>query len=316
MQINLMLEPQEGMSYAQLLAFARAAEEHGLAGLYRSDHYVSVTGREALPSTDAWGTLAALARETSRITLGTLVTPVTFRTVGNLAKVVATTAELAGTVDGAPRVHLGLGTGWLEEEHRQFGFPFEAIGTRFDRLEEHLAVVHGLLTSGGEPFTFEGRHARLRGTRLVPVPDPRLRLIVGGRGRRRTPRLAARFADELNVVFTTPQETAELHRALDDAARAQDRDPASLQFSLMTGVLVGRTPAEFRERAGRFHAELGHGDLDGWLDGLRGAWVLGTVDEARARLRELADDAGVQRVMLQHQLHDDLDAVAVLAELA
>ncbi len=309
-QCNLMLEPQEGMSWGQLLAFARAAEDAGLAGLYRSDHYASVSGAQAPASTDAWATLAGLALATSRITLGTMVSPVTFRPAGNLVKVVATVAEIAGS----ERVHLGLGTGWLEEEHRRFGFPFEDLPTRFARLEEHLAIVRGLWDAGGAAFSFDGRFERLRDCRLVPTPDPPPRVILGGRGLRRTPRLAARYADELNVVFMAAPEAAERHRALDDACRAIGREPAG--FSLMTGAIVGRTPAEARDRAGALHARVGHGAFDQWFAALRPTWLVGTVDEVRAQLRELAEDAGVQRVMLQHLLPDDLEAVALFGELS
>jgi alkanesulfonate monooxygenase SsuD/methylene tetrahydromethanopterin reductase-like flavin-dependent oxidoreductase (luciferase family) len=156
MRLSVMIEPQEGLSYDQILAVARRAEAVGFAGFYRSDHYSSVADRVGIGSTDAWATLAGLARETSTIALGTMVTPVTFRPAGNLAKVVATVAEMAGTVDGQPRVHLGMGTGLLETEHRQHGFPFEDLATRFRRLDEHLQVVHGLWDPQRDPFSFDG----------------------------------------------------------------------------------------------------------------------------------------------------------------
>lgn len=316
MRLSVMLEPQEGLSYAQLLAVARRAEETGFDGFYRSDHYTSVAGREGLPSTDAWVTLAGLARETERITLGTMVSPVTFRPAGNLAKAAATTAEMAGTVDGAPRIHLGMGTGWLEVEHRQFGFPFEDTGTRFRRLEEHLAVVRGLWDPAQEPFDFDGEFVTIRGARFAARPDPQPRVIVGGTGRRRTPRLAARYADELNTAFQTPQGCREMRAALDAACEEQGRDPAALPLTLMTGCIVGASEADFRARARRTHAAIGAGDFDAWLDDLRDAWILGAPEQAADRMGELAD-AGVTGVLLQHQIADDLEMLdAVMTEIA
>src|SRR5688572_19644206 len=150
-----MLEAQEGMTYDDLLRLAQRAEQVGLDGLYRSDHYGSVAGREGLGSTDAWATIAGLARETTRLTLGTLVSPATFRTIGNLAKTVATVSEMAGAApDGGSRIVLGMGTGWLEVEHRRHGFPFEDLDTRFRRLEEHLEVLSRFWDDGAQPFDF------------------------------------------------------------------------------------------------------------------------------------------------------------------
>lgn len=152
MRLNVMLEPQEGMSYQQILAVAQRTERLGFEGLYRSDHYASVAGRQGLDSTDAWATLGGLARETSWLRLGTLVSPVTFRPAGNIAKVAATVSEMAGPApDGRARLDLGLGTGWLEAEHRNFGFPFEDLATRYRRLAEHLEVVDGLWDPERDP---------------------------------------------------------------------------------------------------------------------------------------------------------------------
>ncbi len=315
MRLNLMLEPQEGMSYADQLAVARRAEAAGFPALYRSDHYTSVGGREGLASTDAWAALAGLAVQTERIALGTLVSPVTFRPAGNLAKVVATVAEMAGTgPDGASRIHLGFGTGWLEVEHRQHGFPFEDLGTRFRRLEEHLQVVLGLWDPDQRPFTFTGEFETVRDAVFAPVPDPRPRIIIGGRGLTRTPRLAARYADELNTTFASPDGCATRRKALDEACRAIGRDPASIPLTLMTGCVVGRTREEFEERARTLQQQSGdQRPLEDWLDGLRDEWVLGTPDQAVAHLRALAD-AGVEAVMLQHQLYADLDMIDLIAE--
>jgi alkanesulfonate monooxygenase SsuD/methylene tetrahydromethanopterin reductase-like flavin-dependent oxidoreductase (luciferase family) len=316
MRLSIMLEPQEGLSYAQQLAVAQRAESTGFAGFYRSDHYSSVGGRTGVASTDAWVVLAGLARQTERITLGTMVSPVTFRPAGNLAKVVATVAEMAGTVDGRPRVHLGMGTGWLETEHLQHGFPFEDIGTRFRRLEEHLAVVRGLWDPDAEPFDFDGEFVSIRQARFAATPRPRPRVIVGGSGRRRTPRLAVRYADELNTAFQSPAGCHEMRAALDAACEEFGRDPASIPLTLMTGCIVGASHAAFRARAERVHAAVGSGDLDTWLDSLTGEWVLGGPEQAADRLGDLAA-AGVTGVLLQHQHPDDLDMLdAVMSEIA
>jgi alkanesulfonate monooxygenase SsuD/methylene tetrahydromethanopterin reductase-like flavin-dependent oxidoreductase (luciferase family) len=315
MRLAVMLEPQEGLSYAQQLAVAQRAEAVGLAGFYRSDHYSSVRAGVGLPSTDAWAVLAGIARETERITLGTMVSPVTFRPAGNLAKVVATVAEMAGTIDGQPRIHLGMGTGWLEAEHRQHGFPFEDLGTRFRRLEEHLQVVRGLWDPDQDPFDFAGEFVTIEQARF-PAPDPRPRVIVGGSGRRTTPRLAATYADEWNTVFQSPAACRELRAALDAACEKQGRDPASIPLTLMTGCIVGASDADYQARAKRVHAAIGSGDFDAWLDDLAGAWILGGPEQAAGRLGALAD-AGVTGVLLQHQVPDDLDMLdAVMSEIA
>ncbi len=317
MRLNVMLEPQEGITYAEQLAVARRAEELGFDGLYRSDHYSSVARRADLGSTDAWAVLAGLARETSRIRLGTLVSPVTFRPAGNLAKVVATVSDMAGTAaDGRSRVVLGMGTGWLESEHRQHGFPFEDLGTRFDRLGEHLEAVASLWDPDREEVTIVGDHVAIEAARFAPKPLPRPRIVVGGKGLRKTPLLAARYADELNAAFASPAQAAAQRRALDDACAAVGRALESIDYSVMTGCLVGATEEEFTSRAARLHERSrSEADLDTWLAELEGAWVLGTPERARARLAALAD-AGVDQVMLQHQLYDDLDMLDVMAELA
>lgn len=315
MRLSIMLEPQEGLSYAQQLAVAQRAEATGFAGFYRSDHYSSVVGGAGLASTDAWAVLAGLARETEHITLGTMVSPATFRPAGNLAKVVATVAEMAGPVDGQPRIHLGMGTGWLETEHLQHGFPFEDLGTRFRRLEEHLRIVRGLWDPDRDPFDFAGEFVAIDHARF-PAPDPRPRVIVGGAGRRTTPRLAATYADELNTVFQSPAGCREMRDALDAACEAQGRDPASISLTLMTGCIVGASEVDYQARARRLHAAIGSGDFDAWLDGLAGAWILGGPEQAVSRLGALTE-AGVTGVLLQHRDPDDLDMIdAVMSEIA
>jgi alkanesulfonate monooxygenase SsuD/methylene tetrahydromethanopterin reductase-like flavin-dependent oxidoreductase (luciferase family) len=313
-RLSVMLEPQEGMSYGDILAVAHRTEELGFEGLYRSDHYTSVAGRAHLGSTDAWGTLAGLARDTDVIRLGALVTPVTFRRAGNLAKVVATVSEMAGTAaDGRARVELGLGTGWLEAEHRQYGFPFEDLTTRFRRLGEHLQIVTNLWDPDVETFTFDGEFEQLTRNRFVPKPTPRPRIIVGGRGQVRTPTLAVRYADELNTTFASPEECAALRRLLDRRCEDADRDPRSLALSLMTGCLVGADDADYRRRVQTLQARTGNTQPFGeYVQHLSGAWILGATERAAERLGRLRE-AGVDRVMLQHQLYDDLDMLDLVS---
>jgi alkanesulfonate monooxygenase SsuD/methylene tetrahydromethanopterin reductase-like flavin-dependent oxidoreductase (luciferase family) len=333
MRINLMIEAQEGMEYADILAVARRAEDLGFEGLYRSDHYASVFNRDGMGSTDAWATLAGLARDTNRILLGTLVSPVTFRPAANLAKVVATVGEMAGTVSAPPvsasravpsrastavtrtsRVHLGLGTGWLESEHAQYGFPFDDLGTRFRRLEELLQVIQGLWDPAQEVFSFEGQFERLVRCRFLPIPDPRPRIIVGGRGRVKTLSLAVTYADELNSPSATPSECRQLRDALEAACERQGRDPSTIAFSLMTGCLVGATGRELQARARRLDTlAASYPRLADYRQRLMVRGVVGTPEQAADRLGQLAE-AGVERIMLQHLLHDDLELLDLVAK--
>lgn len=317
MRLSIMIEPQEGMTYDEILAVARRAGAVGFDGFYRSDHYSPIGAPPDAPTTDAWATLAGLARETSGITLGTMVSPATFRMAGNLAKVVATVAEMAGTLDdGAPRIHLGMGTGWHETEHAQHGFPFEDVGTRFDRLEDQLEVVRGLWDPDRDPFTYEGAFESVTEARFRAVPDPRPRVIVGGRGLRRTPRLAATYADELNSPFQDVEGCREMRGAMDAACEAVDRDPATLPLTVMTGCVIGASTDDYRARVERVHAAVGSGDLDGWIDEQRGRWIMGGPEEAADQLGHLAE-AGVTGILLQHRVPTDLDMLdAVTAEIA
>ena len=315
MRLNLMLEAQEGMTYDDLLRLAQRAEQVGLDGMYRSDHYSSVAGREGLGSTDAWATIAGLARETSVLTLGTLVSPATFRTIGNLAKMVATVSAMAGAgPDGGSRIVLGMGTGWLEAEHRRHGFPFEDLDTRFRRLEEHLEVLSRFWDDSTHPFDFEGQFVTTSDSRFVPAPQPRPRIVIGGSGMRRSPRLAAQFADELNGVLLTLEDCRRQRAALNEACTRIGHDPASVGYSLMTRCVVGADEDDFRRRAAREQGRSGQsGSLDEWLGQLNPAWITGTPDQAREQLTRLAE-AGVDQVMLQHLLFDDLDMLDVIAE--
>ncbi|OZM77943.1 LLM class flavin-dependent oxidoreductase [Pseudonocardia sp. MH-G8] len=308
---SITLEPQEGETYQDVLAVARRVEALGFAGLYRSDHYAPVWGGEGLASTDAWATLAGLARDTERITIGTMVSPVTFRPAANLAKVTATVAQMAGAVDGRSRVHVGLGTGWLQAEHTMFGFPFDDLGTRFRRLEEHLQVLRGLWDPQIPRFRFDGEFEQLRDAVFAAKPDPVPRIVLGGSGPRRSAGLAARYADEMNTPFPTPASFRALRAALDEACAAAGREPIPLTVTAV--CVLGADEAEFRRRAERLHARIGDRPLDEWLAQRSGTWVLGTPDRALEHLTGLVE-AGAAGFSLQHLLPDDLDMLDLLAE--
>ena len=307
MRINLMVEGQESVTWAQWQDLARACEEHGLEGLFRSDHYQSVQGRTERSSLDAWTTLAALGAITERIRLGTMVSPTSFRHPSVLAKDVVTADHTSGG-----RVELGIGAGWHELEHTTYGFPFHDLGTRYDVFEEQLEIIARQLTE--ERFDFHGEHYTLEGCEARPKPvQERLPIIVGGLAGPRSVRNAVRWADEYNTVFPTLEDIRERKSRVDRAAEEADRDP--LVFSAMTGCLIGEDDAEVRDRAARLMELSGQdGDLDTYLDGLRDAWVVGTLDQAAERVVAM-EEAGLDRVMLQHQLHDDLDMVALVARL-
>jgi alkanesulfonate monooxygenase SsuD/methylene tetrahydromethanopterin reductase-like flavin-dependent oxidoreductase (luciferase family) len=280
-----MVEGQEGVTWEHWLALAEACETAGLEGLFRSDHYLSIVRGGEAGSLDAWATIAALAARTERLRLGTLVSPVTFRPPAVLAKSVATAQEISGG-----RVELGIGAGWYAAEHEAYGFPFPPVGERMDELERQLETIARLWDA--DPSAW-------------PKPRPRPRLIVGGSAKPRTVRAAVRFADEYNTVFATPEECRERRERVDAAAREAGRDP--LSFSLMTGAVVGRDHAELDERIARFQEVRGRpGETP---------HVTGTLEEAAARLREY-EEAGVERVMLQHLDHEDVDMVHALGELA
>ena len=257
MRFALMIEPQMGLTYEEQLAIARRAEAAGFETLFRSDHYESFPGESGGHTTDAWTVVAGLARDTQRIGLGVLVSPVTFRTPGNLAKVVVTADELSGG-----RVELGLGAGWHEDEHRRHGFPFPEIGERADMLEETLEIVHGLWDEP-DGWSFSGTHYAVRGRAvpaqagLAPGRDGRHpNILVGGQGTPRSFRIAARYADEFNLSSTSPEGAAAKYAQLDDACRAAGRDPSTLVHSVMAGVL---------DRPGRGGAQAARARPDGGL---------------------------------------------------
>lgn len=307
MRVCLMIEGQEGVSWDQWRAIATACEEHGVETLFRSDHYLSVEDRRERGSLDAWATLAALAAVTSTVRLGTLVSPATFRHPAVLGKTAATVDQISGG-----RVEVGLGAGWWEPEHELFGFPFPPVSERLDELEEQLELLRGQWDDG--PFSFEGAHYRVRDLdpRPKPVQRPHPPLLLGGRGGRRSVRLAARLADEYNTFFITEEECRELRGRLDDACEREGRDPATLPLSLLTGWLVGADRGELLSRAERLtRSRGGGGDGEAYLRELPASWITGTDDEAIERLRQL-EAAGVERVMLQNLLHEDLDVVALI----
>jgi F420-dependent oxidoreductase-like protein len=311
MRVCLMVEGQEDVTWEQWQALAAACEEHGVEGLFRSDHYQSVMGRRERGSLDAWATLAALAARTSRIRLGTLVSPATFRHPSVLAKNVVTVDHVSGG-----RVELGLGAGWHEAEHRAYGFEMPPTATRMAVLAEQLEIVHRSWTE--EAFSFAGTHYRLDDLRALPKPlqRPHPPLLVGGGAGPRSVALAARFGDEYNTGLVSVEECRRRRGLVEAAWREAGRDPATVRFSLMTTCVVGRDRGELLERVAAMQAVTGGGgDPEALLAAPPPHWLIGTADELVERLRVL-EQAGVTRVMLQHLAHDDVDMVAVLGEVA
>jgi F420-dependent oxidoreductase-like protein len=303
MELRIFTEPQQGATYDQLLAVARTAEELGYGAFFRSDHYLAMGGTSGLPGpSDAWITLAGLARDTSTIRLGTLVTSGTFRFPGPLAISVATVDAMSGG-----RVELGLGAGWYEEEHTAYGIPFPSLGERFDRLEEQLRIVEGLWTTpAGKTFTFEGEHYRLTESPAMPKPvqRPRPPVIVGGLGPKRTPSLVARFADEYNAPFVDVDTVRTLNEGVDAACAASDRDPATVIRSVAQVLCCGADEPEIARRARSIGREVPE---------LRQNGLAGTPDELIAKL-EAFSAAGIARVYLQVLDLDDLDHLRLVAE--
>ena len=301
MKLRIFTEPQQGASYATLRAVALAAEELGFDAFFRSDHYLAM-GQAGLPGpTDAWVTLAALAVETSRIRLGTLVTAATFRRPGPLAIAVAQVDQMSGG-----RVELGLGAGWFEREHAAYGIPFPPLGERFARLEEQLAIITGLWeTAEGDTFSYSGEHYQLTDSPALPKPAqrPRPPVIVGGTGASRTPRLAAGFADEYNVAFQSVRDTADAFARVRAACEAAGRDPSSMTYSVAHTVCCGKDEAEFRRRA----AAIGRG-----ADAMLAVGLTGTPGEVAAKIGEYAG-IGAERVYLQVLDLSDLDHLALIA---
>jgi alkanesulfonate monooxygenase SsuD/methylene tetrahydromethanopterin reductase-like flavin-dependent oxidoreductase (luciferase family) len=296
MRVALMIEGQEGVSWEQWVALADACEEHGIETLFRSDHYLSQGDDGRRDSLDAWTTLAGLAARTTRLRLGTLVSPVTFRPAAVLAKSAVTVDHISGG-----RVEVGMGAGWMEAEHRAYGFPFPEVKERLRLLAEQLETVRSQWGDGA--------------ALPKPVQKPHPPLIVGGAAGRGTTAPAARFADEYNTLLADPEECARRRRRLDAACERVGRDPATMRFSLMTGCLVASDDSELRERARRLLVRRGeeNGDADALVARYRERGVAGTPDEVVERVRELEEAGRVERVMLQHLLHDDLEMVALIA---
>lgn len=306
MLLCLMIEGQEGVSWDQWLALARACERFGIPALFRSDHYLNLDGRDPRrDALDAWATLSALAAVTDTLRLGTLVSPASFRHPSVLAKQVATADQVSGG-----RVELGLGAGWHQREHEAYGFPFASTRVRMDVLAEQLAIVLGSWSQ--EPFDFDGEHYQLHALEAYPKPvqRPHPPVIMGGIAGPRAAALAARYADEYNTVFPTVEQVRERREKIARACEDAGREP--LPFSVMTGVLVGNDQSELRDRAHRL-AEKQGSDGDALLTEPPAGWIVGTAEQAAEQLTALRE-AGVSRVMCQHLLHDDIDAVALIGE--
>ncbi|HEY2428137.1 MAG TPA: LLM class F420-dependent oxidoreductase [Acidimicrobiales bacterium] len=299
MDVRIFTEPQQGATYDDLLAVARLTEELGFDAFFRSDHYQAFSGDGRPGPTDAWTTLAGLARETSRIRLGTLVSPVTFRPPGPLAVIVAQVDAMSGG-----RIELGMGTGWHDGEHTAMGIPVPPIGERFAMLEEQLEVVTGLWQATG-PFTYRGSHYQLVDNPALPKPAqrPHPPLILGGAGARRTPRLAARFADELNVPFHRLEDTSRQYDRVREACADAGRDPETLTLSVAITVCCGSTEDELARRAGA---------IGRTVEAVRQWDAGGLPGEVVERLRGYAE-VGARRVYLQVLDLHDLDHLRLIA---
>ncbi|MGC4862218.1 LLM class F420-dependent oxidoreductase [Micromonospora sp. DT41] len=302
MELRIFTEPQQGASYDELLAVARCAEDAGYGAFFRSDHYLKMGAVSGDPGpTDAWTTLAGLARDTSRIRLGTLMTAATFRLPGPLAITVAQVDQMSGG-----RVELGIGTGWYGDEHTAYGIPFPPLGERFDRLEEQLAVITGLWsTPQGERFDHAGRYYPVSDSPALPKPvqQPRPPILLGGMGPKRTPRLAARYADEFNLPFASVADTAAQFERVRAACAEIGRDPAGMVWSNALVLCCGRNDAEVARRAAAIGREP---------DELRANGLAGTPDEVLETIGRYAK-IGSQRLYLQVLDLGDLDHVELVA---
>lgn len=300
MDLRIFTEPQQGATYDDLLAVARVAEEEGYSAFFRSDHFLTMGG-DGLPGpTDAWITLAGLARDTATIGLGTLVTSATFRLPGPLAIAVAQVDAMSGG-----RVELGLGAGWYAQEHRAYGVPFPSTAERFEVLTEQLSIITGLwATPVGETFRFDGTHYQVSDSPalITPVQQP-LPIIVGGHGKKKTPALVARFATEFNVAFSHPDDVAGLNDIVTAACRDAGRDPASVRRTAAVIVCCGADDAEVARRAAAIGREV---------DELKTNGACGTPGEVAAKLRQYSA-AGVEGAYLQILDLADLDHLRLIA---
>ena len=301
MQLHVFSEAQEGATYEDLLRVARAAESLDFAGFFRSDHYLGIMGDGRPGPTDAWVTLAGLARETNHIRLGTLVSPATFRLPGPLAVMVAEVDAMSGG-----RVELGLGSGWYASEHRAYGIPFPDLRTRFDMLSEQVEIIDGLWrTPVGERFSFRGAHYQLTDSPALPKPvqSPRPPIILGGLGRKRSARLVARFANEFNVAWSPLADTSEIFTRLKANLADTDRDPASLAYSAGQIICVGKDEADVRRRAAVLRQDAGT---------LRTSGLAGTPAEVVDKIGQLAN-LGVSRIYLQFLDLTDISQLELIA---
>ncbi|GLF98895.1 LLM class F420-dependent oxidoreductase [Streptomyces yaizuensis] len=299
MDLRIFTEPQQGASYDTLLTVAKATEDLGFDAFFRSDHYLAMGSADGLPGpTDAWITLAGLARETSRIRLGTLMTAGTFRLPGVLAIQVAQVDQMSGG-----RVELGLGAGWFEDEHTAYGIPFPKA--KFARLEEQLAIVTGLwATPAGETFSYDGAHYQLSGSPALPKPaQPKVPVLIGGHGATRTPRLAARYADEFNIPFASIEDTERQFGRVRDAAEAAGRPAGDLVYSNALVVCVGKDDAEVARRAAAIGREV---------DELRANGLAGSPAEVVDKIGRYAA-TGSSRIYLQMLDLDDLDHLELIS---
>lgn len=299
MDLRIFTEPQQGATYDTILRVAKATEDLGFDAFFRSDHYLHMGDVDGLPGpTDAWITLAGLARETQRIRLGTLVTAATFRLPGVLAIEVAQVDRMSGG-----RVELGLGAGWFEQEHQAYGIPFP--GNRFDRLEEQLAVVTGLwATEVGKTFSYEGAHYRLTDSPALPKPaQAKPPVIIGGQGAKRTPRLAARYADEFNMPFASIEDTERQFGRVRAAAEEAGRSADDLVYSNALVICVGKDDAEVARRAAFLGREV---------DELKKNGLAGSPGEVVDKIGRYAA-AGSRRMYLQTMDLDDLDHLELVA---
>lgn len=301
--LRIFTEPQQGAAYDDLLAVAQRTESLGFGAFFRSDHYLKMGGGTGSPGpTDAWVTLGAIARETSSIRLGTLVTAATFRMPGPLAISVAGVDQMSHG-----RIELGIGAGWFAAEHDAYGIPFPDLGARFDNLEEQLAIIHGLWnTPEGETFSYQGEIWQVTGSPALPKPvqaggPP---IIIGGKGKTRTPRLAARYAAEFNLPFVSVDAFVDQREVVSRACEAADRDPATMTWSAALVVCVGENDAEVARRAAAIGREP---------DELRVTGIAGTPDEVITSIRRWSE-AGADRLYLQVLDLSDLDHLDLIAE--
>jgi F420-dependent oxidoreductase-like protein len=308
MRVCLMIEGQEGVTWEDWVRLARLAEQHGLEGLFRSDHYTAIIRPDAAAH-DAWATLAGLAAVTERIRLGTMVSPATFRHPSVLARMAVTVDHISGG-----RVDVGMGSGWYEREHLAHGFPFLDGKQRFALFAEQVEIVVRSWTE--ERFDHDGAAYTLRDQRALPRPvqEPHPPLVLGGTVKPRFAALAARYATEVNTLGAPNDELRERRATLERACEELGRDPGTLGYSVMTACFVGETEADVHDRLARFLSVRGDGsDPAGLAAERRDRWLVGTVEQAAERIAGLRD-IGVSRVFLQHLNHGDDEMVALVGE--